>query len=126
MRIWIRNPAICHKNLKICYFRTETPRKLRISHCKFADLRFADWHSRNFRIFDCGMSPRICIFAICRLTEKYACPPLTFKKSIGFQNFAQFFRSLSAITAIFVAVTEPRPDQLHTSCFCCFIYISRH
>ncbi len=64
--------------------------------CNFSDLRFADWYTkeicgfcdlrtgtlRNFRICDCGMSPRICGFAICGLTKKFACPPLVFTLTI--------------------------------------------
>ncbi len=30
----------------------------------------------NLQICDCVMSPRICGFAICKLTQKFACPPL--------------------------------------------------
>jgi hypothetical protein len=66
---------------------------------RVADLRFADWEAkeicafaicgliitnlricglayhRNFQICDCGMSLRICGFAICGPSTKFACPP---------------------------------------------------
>ncbi len=56
MQIWIRNTAFF---LQIFGFAI----------CGMAHLpKFADC--------DCGMSPRICRFAIRRLTKKIACPPL--------------------------------------------------
>ncbi len=39
-------------------------------------------HLTNLRIYDCGIGPRICGFAICGLWKKFACPPLL---SAGFQ-----------------------------------------
>jgi hypothetical protein len=63
MRIWIRNTAFFLANLRFCDFRTGTPRKC-------ADLQFADWHTSEIcGIYDCGMSPRICGFAICGRTR---------------------------------------------------------
>ncbi len=56
MRIWIRNTAFFHANLRICDLRTGTLSKL-------ADLRFADWHTSE-----------ICGFEICGLTKQFACP----------------------------------------------------
>jgi hypothetical protein len=53
-------------NLRIC--------DSRINHYKFAVMRFADWQIRNFRTFDCGMSPRNCKFAVCGLIKKICVP----------------------------------------------------
>ncbi len=79
MRIWIRSTALVLANLRFCYLRTGTQRK-------FADLRFSDLslqicgfaicilaNLRSLRIYYCGMSPRICRFAICG--QKKICVP---------------------------------------------------
>ncbi len=80
MWIWISNTAFFLANLRIYDLRIETQRI-------FVDLWFADYslqicgfaicglaHLRNLRIFDFGMGPRICRFAICRET-KIICVP---------------------------------------------------
>jgi hypothetical protein len=67
--------------LRICNLRTGTPRNLRICDLRtkryiFAgDLWFEAWDtSEIWWICDCGMSPRICVFAICRLTKRIWMP----------------------------------------------------
>jgi hypothetical protein len=65
--------------------------------CKFADLLFAGWDTKeicwfaicrliiaNLRICDSGMSSRICRFAICGLTKKFACIPLPYSFSLSY------------------------------------------
>jgi hypothetical protein len=64
-----------HIFVRICDLRTGTPGNfaicnLRIKRYKFADLRFADWHTSE----TCGFA--IANLRICGQTNKFACPPL--------------------------------------------------
>ncbi len=74
MRIWLRNTSFFLANLRICNLRTRTPRPCGFAIYRFAICRLA--HLINLRICGCGISPRICRFAICGLTKKFASTPL--------------------------------------------------
>ncbi len=90
MRIWIRNNAFFHANLRICDLGTGTPNcDLEINHyiciCGFAICGLAQL--RNVRICDCEMSPRICDLWINEM--EMSAPRLCIYKTPNFNIFAE-------------------------------------